>query len=78
MEEDIQAIEDWAQIFKEPVTLVETVAKNWLFHGVQIEANITQTETDWNAGEFFDSGEDAAAVLVGLLGPIKPAMDYLQ
>jgi hypothetical protein len=78
MSDDIQAIEDWAQIFKQPVSLAEEVAKNWIFHGVAIEANIDKTKADWTAGSYESSGEDAAAVLVGLLGPINPAYGTLD
>ena len=40
MEDDIAAIELWAQIFTEPTKLSKTVAKNWLLHGSKIKADI--------------------------------------
>ena len=73
MEDDIAAIEAWAEIFKQPIALAQTVALNWLKHGVEIETDISKTEADWEAEQYFDSGKDAANAMVALLGPINPA-----
>ena len=70
MDDDIAAIEAWAQIFTEPTKLSETVAKHWLFHGNQIKQDIAQEEADWSSGDYFDAGKDTAAALTLAVGPI--------
>ena len=71
MDDDVAAIEAWAQIFTEPTKLSETVAKHWLFHGNQIKQDIAQEEADWSAGDYFDAGKDTAAALTLAVGPIE-------
>jgi len=71
MTDDVAAIEAWAKIFTEPATLSKTVAKNWLFHGSKIRADITQEETDWTAKSYFNAGKDTASALTLAVGPIS-------
>jgi hypothetical protein len=40
MGDDIQAIEEWASIFKDPATLVATVTKHFALHRKAIKADI--------------------------------------
>ena len=74
MDDDIAAIEAWAEIFHHPITLTETISKNWLVHGTEIEADITKQNADWAAGNYYGAGQDMADALVGLLGPINPSL----
>ena len=74
MDDDIAAIEAWAQIFTEPAQLSETVAKNWLFHGRQIKKDIAKEEADWAAGDYFTAGVDTALALTLAVGPIEPVL----
>jgi len=71
MDDDITAIEAWAQIFTEPEKLSKTVAKRWLFHGSKIKADIAKEEADWSAGDYFDAGIDTALALTEAVGPIQ-------
>ena len=73
MNDDIAAIEAWADIFNHPVQLVELINKRWIFHGTEVKAAIHQEQQDWHAGNFFNAGDDTAAALVDLLGPIEPS-----
>ena len=71
MDDDIAAIEEWAEIFKHPIKLSKIASKNWLHHGVEIKEQITNGKTAFDSGEYFDAGEDAANAIVDLVGPIK-------
>jgi hypothetical protein len=72
MDDDIAAIMDWATIFKDPLRLMKTVSMNYLKHGVDIQHDIAQMNTDWHAGSWFNAGHDLADALVLLNGPIHP------
>ena len=72
MDEDIAAIEAWAQIFTQPEKLAKTVGKRWLFHGKEIKADIAKEEADWSAGNYFDAGKDTADALTAAVGPVYP------
>ena len=63
MDDDIASIEDWASVFKHPVTLMEKVSKNWLLHGTQVKADISSEETDWSSAKYFSAGKDTAAAI---------------
>ena len=71
MDQDIYAIEQWAQIFTEPVELAETLAKNMLFHSSEIYADIATCEADWMNGDYFGSGTALADALTVAVGPIE-------
>ena len=71
MDKDINAIEQWATIFTEPVQLAETVAKNFFLHNAEIVQDISFCEGDWDEGRYFDSGNDFAAMLTAAVGPIQ-------
>ena len=71
MDDDIAAIESWAQIFTHPTELSKTVAKHWLLHGNQIKGDIANEEADWSAGDYFAAGQDTAAALTLAVGPIS-------
>lgn len=70
MDEDIAAIEAWGQIFTDPAKLTSTVTKHWLLHKKAIKTDAALTEADWNAGNYFQSGVDAAALMTLAVGPI--------
>eukprot|EP00354_Favella_ehrenbergii_P003814 CAMPEP_0170455760 /NCGR_PEP_ID=MMETSP0123-20130129/3613_1 /TAXON_ID=182087 /ORGANISM="Favella ehrenbergii, Strain Fehren 1" /LENGTH=479 /DNA_ID=CAMNT_0010718997 /DNA_START=15 /DNA_END=1454 /DNA_ORIENTATION=+ len=77
MDDDIAAIEAWAEIFKQPTKLGKTVSKNWLFHGPAIKKDITKQNEDWAAWTTSSAGNDAAIVITGLVGPVEPIKDGL-
>ena len=70
MDEDIAAIEAWAQIFTDIPALTADVTKHWLFHKKAIQADAHETEVDWEAGNYFNAGIDAAALMTLAVGPI--------
>ena len=73
MDGDIAAIEAWAQIFTDPAKLSATLAKHYAFHKKEILTDITTLETDWDAKNFFQAGDDLAALMTVAIGPIQTA-----
>ena len=71
MQDDIQAIESWATIFKDPKQLATTVSKHYLLHKRAVKTDITAVETDWANKSYFSTGKDAADLLTVLIGPIE-------
>ena len=71
MDEDIAAIEKWAEIFKEPIKLVNTVTSHMLASGDEIKADIAEEQADWGNKKYFDAGNDTAAAFTVLIGPIN-------
>lgn len=74
MDEDIAAIEAWAQIFTNPTELAATISKHYLFHKTQIKTDITAVETDWNNALYFKSGADLADLMTLAVGPIETSL----
>ena len=75
MDQDIAAIESWAQIFTDPAKLSKTLAKHYAFHKSEIKADISTLETDWAAKEYFEAGDDLAALMTVAIGPIEETLD---
>merc|ERR1711988_135247 len=71
MSEDMQAIEQWAAIFKSPSELVSTATKHYLTHRKHITQDIADIKGDYDAKSYFQTGEVAADLLTTLLGPIE-------
>ena len=67
LQADIQVMLDWAEQLKQPVKAFKTASMNWLFHGVQIKANIAKEEADWASEDYYNAGIDSANVLLGLV-----------
>ena len=72
MDDDIAAIQEWADIFHHPVRLTNEVSSNWLKHGSKIKKDIAKQQKDWHKGEWYKSGDKMADALVELVGPIRP------
>lgn len=68
---DITEIEQWASIFTDPAKLTADVTRRWLMHKKGIKADAALTEADWSAGNYFDAGVDAAALMTLAVGPIN-------
>ena len=75
MDDDLNAIEDWAKVFLEPATLAKKVSKNWLLHGRKVKKDIAQEEADWSSSDYFDAGKDTAAA-IELLVPFDSGLTY--
>lgn len=71
IDEDVEEIKEWAQIFKEPVKLTKIVTKNWLTNGEDIKHDIHKEQKYWNKGEYEKAGERTAKILLELVGPMQ-------
>ena len=71
MGDDIQKIEQWAQIFKTPKDLLTNATKHYLLHRGDITTDIASIKTDFGAKSYFKTGKDAADLLTVLVGPIQ-------
>merc|ERR1712045_951305 len=73
---DIAAITEWASVgwFK----LAETVAKDMLFHASEIETDAKAISTDWNSGNYYQSGKDLADLLTLSLGPVESSVVAIE
>ena len=69
--DDVKAIEEWSKIFDDKTKLIETVTEHMLIHKKKIKSDIKAAKTDWNSGNFYQAGEDAADLLTLALGPIE-------
>ena len=69
--DDVAAIQQWAEIFKEPTTLVETLGKHWLIHQRQIKKDIAAEKADWSAKNYFKAGADIADAVTLAVGPVE-------
>jgi len=72
MADDLKAVEAWASIFTHPTKLVTTAGTHWELHKRGIKNDITQTETDFSTGKYFEAGVATADALELLLGPVYP------
>ena len=75
MDDDLQAIKDWATTFTHPGTLAKELSKNWLLHHKKVKTDIAQEEADWSNGKYFDAGVDTA-LAVDLLIPFQKSLTY--
>ena len=72
MGDDVNALEEWASIFTHPTKLVTTAGTHWELHKRAIKKDITETETDFSTGKYFEAGVATADALELLLGPVYP------
>merc|ERR1712100_251881 len=73
MQADIQRIENWASIFKDPSKLASTVATNVIKNFGEITSDVTKIGTDFGGQKYEAAGEDIADMLVATLGPVPAA-----
>ena len=73
--DDVAAIEQWAEIFKEPEALVERLGKHWLLHQKAIKKDIASEKADWAAKNYFKAGADIADAVTLAVGPIESEED---
>ena len=69
---DFQMIEDWASVFKHPVTATKIASKNWLIHKELIKSLVEQDESNLEAGKYFAAGSETANI-IQLFIPAKPS-----
>lgn len=78
MDDEINDIEQWAQIFTDPTKLAATVSKHFLFHKTEIQGDISSLESDWDSKLYFKAGEDLADLMTLAIGPIEAAEVSLE
>ena len=71
MGDDLQAIEQWASIFKDPAKLARKLATHYALHKAEITTDIGTLENDWDAGNYFNAGKDLADIATLAIGPIQ-------
>jgi len=73
----LKQLEQWATVFENPKTVVEDITKAMVLHHKQIEADISTVKTDWNAGQYYQSGKAAGDILYIAVGPVpQPSSNY--
>lgn len=77
MQTDIQALEAWAQVFKDPKKLVAQISKHYLLHKADITDDLTEMEADWKSGQYYLSGESLADLITVAIGSVEdPHYDF--
>lgn len=71
MQDDVSAIELWAQAFKTPKTLVSSATKHYLLHKRAITQDIATLKADYAANSYFATGRTAADIVTILVGEIQ-------
>ena len=75
MTDDLNAIEQWASIFKDPAKLAQKLALHYARHRAEITTDISTLESDWDAAKYFDAGKDLADIATLAIGPIQTTLD---
>jgi len=75
MTDDLNAIEQWASIFKDPAKLAQKLALHYARHKAQIKTDISTLETDWDSQKYFDAGKDLADLATLAIGPISTGLE---
>jgi len=75
MTDDLNAIEQWASIFKDPAKLAQKLALHYARHKSQIQADISTLESDWDSQMYFDAGKDLADLATLAIGPISSGLE---
>ena len=78
MQDDIDRIEKWAEIFKNPTELIKVLTANIIQNIPTIEQDVMKTMTDISSNEMFYAGEDVADIMVLALGPVPEMPETLK
>lgn len=73
MQDDINAIIDWGQIFTDRQKLVSKVTRNFLLHRKKVMSDISIAKNEWSQGLYFGAGWTASDIVYLTLGPISTA-----
>ena len=71
--EDIESVIEWAHIFADPQEMTDTLAKNVSIHALGIANSIRRAKRDWEAQEYYKSGQDFAFVFTLAFGWPQPS-----
>ena len=75
MDDDLEAIADWASIFKNPSKLATKVGLHYATHKSAVKDDISTLETDWDSAQYFAAGQALADVATILIGPINSGLE---
>ena len=75
MSADVNRIEKWAQIFANPKELVPKLVTNVLKNYAAIIADASDASTQIAAKDLYKTGQDAADILVMVVGPVPQTND---
>jgi hypothetical protein len=70
MSADLQRVEKWAQVFKNPSELEKLLLQNTIKHIGPIHTDITNISSDVKSKNYNDMGQQVADLLVQELGPV--------
>ena len=73
MKSDVERIEKWASILKQPIALVHTVGKNVRKNFVTILQDIASGAKDLSQGDSAGAGGVVADIMIQALGPVPEA-----
>ena len=74
IQEDVQKIENWAQIFEHPTQLVTVLTKNLLKNWKEVGSDIGEVTADYKAAKYYEAGEEIGDILTLSLGKISNPM----
>jgi hypothetical protein len=77
IQDDVNRIEKWAQIFTHPEQLIQTLVANAITNHSAVIADAQKIVSDFNANNFVQAGEDIGDILVLLIGPV-PKTVFIQ
>lgn len=73
MQADLARIEKWAEIFKNPTQLIQTLTTNVIKNFGEITGDVSKIGTDFSGQKYEQAGVDVADILVATLGPVPAA-----
>ena len=74
VEEDLVKIEGWGAGWGSPTSIIQTLVKNIVHHGIGIRKEFALAKDDFSAGKYFEAGKDAAQIVTLILGPVPNAI----
>ena len=73
IQDDVTKLEAWADLFKHPTQLVQTIFQNVVSNMGPVQADIATLTSDYSSAKYFNVGEDIADITILALGQItKP------
>lgn len=64
-------MQQWSEIFSNPVKLGATATKNWYLHQRKINDLIADESDDWANDQWFQAGIDIADLFITVVGPVE-------
>merc|ERR1712167_194616 len=77
IQDDVNRIEKWAQIFTHPEQLVQTLVANAIKNHEAVINDAQAIVSDFNANNFVQAGEDVGDILIQLIGPVPKSVPLI-